>query len=84
MRPVTSLDTTASALCVQRRILSGMSRRRRLEIAVQMSDDARDICVAGIRALHPAWTEGQVRRALLVRIYGAELVERAWGPDLKA
>lgn len=47
-------------------------------MAVSMSEEAREITRAGIRFRHPDWDDAQVRRALLVRLYGAELVARAW------
>lgn len=44
-----------------------------------MSDAAREILADGIRHRHPDWPPARVRREVLVRCYGAELVEAAWG-----
>ncbi len=77
-------DTTDAARRVQRRVLSGMSPEKRVLVAAQMSEDARAVAAAGIRALHRAWPDAQVRRSLLVRIYGADLVERAWGASRRS
>ena len=77
---VTRTDTTKAARRVQRGLHSAMSGEQRVELMVRMSEDARDITAAGIRMSHGDWSEKRVRRALLIRIYGADLVERAWGP----
>ena len=84
MAPVAQLDTTEAARRVQRGILNRMSPEQRVRLAAEMSDDVREVAMAGIRILHPGWSEKRVRRALLVRIYGAKLVERAWGPEARS
>jgi hypothetical protein len=57
-----------------------MSGEERVAIAFKMSADVREICSAGIRSHHPDWTDAQVRRQMLIRVLGQDLVERAWGP----
>ena len=51
-----------------------MSPSERVDLAVAMSEEVREIASAGIRSRQ------RVRRALLERLYGTELVARAWGP----
>ena len=77
---MTSFDTAPEARRVQLAVLRRKGRAERVRIAAAMSEEARELTMIGIRARHPAWTEEQVRRELLTRLYGAELVERAWGP----
>ena len=38
-----------------------MSPEQRLRLALEISDDAHALALAGIRFRHPAWTESQVR-----------------------
>ena len=81
MASVTSLDTTPDARREQVAILKRRTPQERVRMAVSMSMDAREMTRAGIRFRHPDWDEARVRRELLVRLYGAELVERALGPS---
>jgi len=80
MNLVPSIDTTPEARRIQLDVIRRMSGADRVRHAVTMSEEAREISVAGIRARHPGWSDRRVRRALLELMYGAELVARAWGP----
>ena len=53
------------AEAMQLEILRRMTGSRRLEIALEMTDLAREFSKAGIRARHPDWSEQQVNRELL-------------------
>ena len=44
-----------------------MSDERRSELAVQMTEFARELAKAGIRHDHPQWSERQVKLELLRR-----------------
>ena len=79
MSNVTSLDTAQKAQNVQTAILKHMTPRERVQMAVSMSEDAREIARCGIRHRHPDWDEARVRHELFVRLYGADVVARAWG-----
>ncbi|MBA2541985.1 MAG: hypothetical protein H0V17_20250 [Deltaproteobacteria bacterium] len=57
-----------------------MSPSRRCELAVQMSEDARQIALAGIRARHPEYDATTARFALFRILVGDDLFRRAW-PD---
>jgi hypothetical protein len=50
----------------------------RVAIAASMSDDARAVARAGIRARHPEYTAEQVSRALMRLVLGDDLCRRAW------
>ena len=77
---VTSIDTMTDATRVQRAAWARMGPGERVRVAAEMSDDAREIAAAGVRHRHPTWSEARVYRQVLVQVYGADLVERAWGP----
>lgn len=57
-----------------------MSDARRLELTLQMSDEARLITAAGIRAHHPEYTDEHVEDALRLMLLGPHLFHMAW-PD---
>lgn len=69
-------DTTPAAQDIQLEIIRGMGGRARLEMALQMSDDARAVTQAGFRRRHPDWTSEQVHEALLVLMLGEQLAQR--------
>lgn len=66
-------DTSADARRVQREALRRLDGPTRLRMALEMSDDARRVCLAGIRHRHPDWTDAEVRRELLRLLLGREL-----------
>lgn len=76
---VRPFDTTADAWRIQTGLNRGRAPAERVVTAMRMSDDARAITEAGIRSRHRDWSDAQVRRELLSRIYGRDLVDRAWG-----
>lgn len=71
-------DTTAAAHAAQIAIYQRMGPVRRVELAVAMSEDARAVALAGIRARHPGSPEAQALRELHRRILGEDLAARAW------
>lgn len=68
-------DTSAKARQAQVAAYRAMGASARVRAALEMSEAARDIAVAGCRARHPDWAEADVQRAV------AELL---LGPDLRA
>lgn len=71
-------DTSPEAHAAQRAWLGRLTPSRRVEIAVQMSEDVRTIARAGIAAHHPDYSPSEVNFALLRLLYGDELFCRAW------
>lgn len=65
-------DAERAAVEMQLRILRGLTGAQRLQIALEMSDLAREFSRAGLRARHPDWTDAEVTR---------ELVRYAFLPD---
>ena len=53
----------------------GMTPERRVELAIEMSEEARAISLAGIRARHPELDEAGAREELLRMLY-PEFLER--------
>lgn len=51
----------------------------RLLQALEMSEDAREVTLAGIRHRHPDWTARQVHAELLRLLLGRELATRVLG-----
>jgi hypothetical protein len=47
-------------------------------MAAQLSDDIRQVSLAGIRQRHPEYTDDEVRRALLRLVVGDALTRAAW------
>lgn len=58
-------DSESAAAEMQLRILRSLSGAQRLQIALEMSDLARELSRAGLRARHPDWSEAQVTRELV-------------------
>jgi hypothetical protein len=71
-------DTSTTAYAVQLARYRQMSGSERVELAVQMSEDAREIARAGIRARHPTYSASDVEHALRRLILGDDLFRRAW------
>lgn len=77
MKPV-SLDTSLDAHAAQVSAWRRMGPQRRLLLAMQMSDEIRQVALAGIRNRHPEYTEEEARFALLQHQLGYDLFVRAW------
>lgn len=73
-----SADTTTQAHEAQLQAWRRMGAARRLELALQMSEDVREISRAGFRARHPEYTESQVLQAERFLWLGRELASLAW------
>lgn len=66
-------DTSVGARRVQIEALRRLDGPTRLQMALRMSDDSREITLAGIRHRHPDWTDAEVHRELLRLLLGREL-----------
>lgn len=73
-------DTDAESHHVQLEILRRLGPERRLDIAMRMSDEVRDIARAGIASRHPEYSGQQVRWALFRKLLGDDLFRAAY-PD---
>ncbi len=73
------LDTTREAHAVQAAVYRRMTPRERMEMAIRMSEEARQIALDGITRRNPGWTRARCRRALFESLLGPELCRLAWG-----
>ena len=81
--PLRPRDTTEEAYAAQVAVYRRMTPAQRVTMALAMSEEAREITLAGIRRHHPDWTDQQCRLELYRRMHGPELVELAW-PDARS
>ena len=66
-------DTSAAARRVQVEALRRMDGPTRFRMALEMSEEARSVTVAGIRHRHPDWTDAAIHREMLRLMLGREL-----------
>jgi len=71
-------DTDATAHAHQIAAYRRMSGERRLQLALEMSDEARTISLAGIRARHPEYDADQASHALIRLLLGDGLYRAAY------
>jgi len=71
-----ALDTDDGALAAQLAALRSLGPSERLRLTATMSEDARRISIEGERRRHPELTEGEARRIVLGRMWGAEVAAR--------
>lgn len=79
------LDTSQQANTQQIAAYRSMGPQRRLVAALEMSEAARQLTVAGFGARHPDWTAVEVERAVAAALLGPGLaslvLERATAID---
>ncbi len=66
-------DTSAAARRVQVEALRRMDGPTRLQMALEMSEEARRVSLAGIRYRHPDWPDAAVHQELLRLMLGRDL-----------
>lgn len=64
------LDTSPDALEVQRSALAGLGPEGRVRAALEMSDAARSIRIAGLRARHPDASERELVARFIAEVHG--------------
>ncbi len=72
-------DTTSAGRRAQFEALRRLDGPTRLLMACQMSDDSREVTLAGIRHRHPQWTEPAVHAELMLLMLGRELASAVLG-----
>jgi hypothetical protein len=75
---MTSRDTSVAARGVQLAALRAMGPGRRVELALEMSEQAREISIRGILARDPKLSYAEARAQLLRRLLGPELYDAAY------
>ncbi|MBY0400604.1 hypothetical protein K2X89_09935, partial [Myxococcota bacterium] len=76
MRP---RDTTTEAHRAQIEIWRAMSPARKVRLAIEMSERAREIAIAGVMAREPGISRETARRRVLRGILGDALFEAGYG-----
>jgi hypothetical protein len=71
-------DTTPDAARMRTAVYRRMSDEERVEIGVQMSEDAREIALDAIRQRHPDYDDRQAISALFRLLLGDDLFKRVW------
>ncbi len=69
-------DTTATAREAQLEVLRGMDGPARLRMALEMSEQVRQVTESGIRHRHPDWTDVRVQRELRALLIGPDVAAR--------
>jgi hypothetical protein len=77
------VDTSAEAWDAQAAMLRRLGGAERFAIAFRLTSLAREASRAGIRARHPEYADGEVRRAFFRLLHGDEATRGVWpGLDL--
>lgn len=69
-------DTGDAAREAQLAAIRRLGPSDRVRLAVEMSEEARRISIDAERRRHPELTEAEARRAVLHRLWGADLTAR--------
>ena len=73
-------DTAPEAFRAQLEHYRRLEPQKRAQVALEMSEAARELARTGIRARHPDYDDIEVEHALRRLILGDELFRKAW-PD---
>jgi len=65
-----SSDTSPEAAAVQQEIFRRMTPEQRLRIALELSEELRNIALSGVRSRHPEMSEEELKFELMRIIYG--------------
>jgi hypothetical protein len=79
MRP---LDTSPDAHAVQLAIYRRLGPGRCAEIALEMSDESRELTRAGIRRRHPGYSDADIEWALRRILFDDDTFRAVW-PDAR-
>jgi len=71
-------DTTTTAHQAQLVALRKLGPGGRMRLAAQMSEDVRQIAIAGELRRHPEYTLLEARKAVLDAAWGEPLASRVW------
>lgn len=69
-------DTTPKAEARQQQIFARMSGEDRLKMAMALSDQMRDIAMAGLRSRHPQAAEDEIRNMFIKAVHGLVIEKR--------
>ena len=63
-------DTSPEAAAIQAEIFRRMTPEERLRIALELSEEMRNIALSGLRSRHPEMSEEQLKREMMRIMYG--------------
>jgi hypothetical protein len=69
-------DTTVEAARKQFEILRRLTGQKRALISFEISDNIRQNVIAGIKKLHPDFTDTEIKKELIRRMVGDELFRK--------
>ena len=72
-------DTSPDAGLRQINILKHMGTNGRARLAVELSDNLRDVAMSGIKQRHPEYSKQQVQKAYFKLILDRELFQKVFG-----
>lgn len=73
-----SRDTSSDVVAVQRAAQRRLGPAGRVELAFEMSEQARAVAIQGALAREPGLSAGEARARLLRRLLGERLYRAAW------
>lgn len=71
-------DTSPEAHAAQLLVYARMGPERRVELAFEMSEAAREVAIEGVRQRNPRMSRDRAREVVLRQILGPELFDAAW------
>jgi hypothetical protein len=79
---IISPDTTLEAAQIQFSILRRIGMEGRARMAIELSDNLREIIEYGVRQRHPEYSDREVRLAVIRLTIGEQLFRQAY-PDIE-
>lgn len=76
-------DTTPEAWELMKSVWRRMAPQERFELAASMSQEAKEMTLAGIRRKFPGASPEKILHVYATRCYGPELADAAFGPEGK-
>lgn len=76
-----SKDTALEAEKIQISVLKKIGAEGRYKMTVELSDNIRDITLAGIRERHPDFSNEEVRRTLIKLLHGRDVYKQFFPDD---
>jgi hypothetical protein len=71
-------DSTLAAQAAQVVAARRLGAEGRLRLAVELSEDTRQISIEGVRRSNPHYSYERARREVLRRVWGGDLAGRVW------
>jgi Glu-tRNA(Gln) amidotransferase subunit E-like FAD-binding protein len=66
-------DTALEMIARQFEILAGMDIEQKARMTFELSDNIRAVTMAGIRQMHPDYSDDEIKKEFIKRLYGVTL-----------